>query len=218
MCTIKFAHFWKWFSRKNAQYLQLCSADTVETEYWLRELQLHISDINPHLTFEITVLNEDEFSLIITPDRNASLFNTARQLVASAPSLPRWAIRALRPPRDIDFDFQTRFRNAGIDPGKLRFKPFPAVPGGNKLESITVYVPRYNPKRDDVCYPAVKAILENLVGEEALATVLGLVVICELDKCAMQLDDVFPIRELPFYINKMKPVYKVNKEGKIHKD
>jgi len=216
--TIQSVHFWKWFSRNNSRYLQLCDLDTPETEYWLHELQLHLSCVNPHLTYEITVLSEHGFSLIITPDRNADLFSTARKLVASAPSLPHWSIGALRPPREIDFDFETRFGNSGIDPGKLRFKPYPEVPGGSKLESIAVYIPGYRSKHDDEYYPAVKAILENLVGEEILATVLGLVAISALDKWALELEDIFPIQQLPVYVGRMKSPYKVNKEGKIDRD
>jgi len=217
--TIKATRFWTWFKKNNRRYLNIFDVDKKESQRLINELQLRVEDFNPQLVCEVAVDKKNSHGfLVISAGRDRRYFETAKILTARAPSLAGWDFFALRPPRAIDFMFEEEQGHTGIDPHQLRFSTFSENEGSPVLDAIYVHIPGCKPGDDDFYLPAAEHVLENLVGEEVFVTVLGLVVPIELTEPDLRCRYVYPIQQLPAFVDAMPSAYMVNKEGKIYLD
>lgn len=98
MNNLQSAHFWTWFRKHSNLLLVLSHMSTFEREYWLREVDAHLTAYARKLSFAIWYGHEHSGSLIITAWGKAKHFRMAENLASKAPHMPGWKIIALQPP------------------------------------------------------------------------------------------------------------------------
>lgn len=162
--------FWDWFSKKSNQITDALNIDdSDETKKLLNELLKNLHAYCQNLFFEVgNDANNKIKELIITAEGNSEFFNTAKELVESAPNLKNWRIIALKQPQGVDF--QMNFEGMKFLPKEMWFLP---LENKNKSDSIGIRVCfkdfiRYseNNWRDS----ALKKLIETIIGEESFNT------------------------------------------------
>ena len=130
--------------------------------------------------------------VMITAGGEADAFPLVRELVASAPALPRWSFSAFRPGRG--FDFEVHAGPMVFDAKQLGFQPLSADEAPSQL-AIRLLVP--NPQLEEWA-EIVLQIIEAGVGEEAAALIAYL----EIDKRRDDSKNVFALESLPGWIER----------------
>lgn len=130
--------------------------------------------------------------VVITAGGEAEAFDLVRELVASAPSLPRWSFRALRP--GVGFDFEVQAGVLEFSAKQLSFQALSPAEAPSQL-AIRLLVP--NPQLDEWAELGLR-ILELGVGEEAAAQIAYL----EIGKRDDDSKNVFALESLPGWIER----------------
>ena len=168
---------WSWLRPRQAE---LAAKSPTEVE---QAIAAAIDD-----DLDVEVRDEDgERQIVISANRDASRFDRVRELVAAAPSIPRWRFVALRPARGWEFEFHTDRR---VDARALGFAPRKTDAG----LVIRLLVP--NPEWErwaDIAWQ----IVESGIGEEAAAGIASLEVGARGDD-----DHVMAIESLGNYIKR----------------
>ena len=148
-----------------------------------------LATIDERLAAEVQDV-EGTREVVITAGGEADAFELVRELVASAPSMPRWSFRALRPAKGFDFDIQAGPMQFAAK--QLSFQPLPDAP--SQL-AIRLLVP--NPQIEAWAELGLQ-ILEAGVGEDAAAQIAYL----EIGKRDDDSHDVFALESLPGWIER----------------
>ncbi len=98
---IRINNFWDWF-RDAAGAL----AANVENPALLKELDSRVRDLDPKLSWEIGPGLSKSSQLVISPNLDRDLRETAREIVARAPFIPDWEFHAARQPKKWDYKLE----------------------------------------------------------------------------------------------------------------
>lgn len=111
--------FWTWFGTQAAGLLKVeRSHDPL-----LTDLAAELSRVRPGLVFELGPSGEHPRSFVISADGISTLFPEVLRLVAAAPELPGWSIRAFRPRRTGAMRVELEGRSLGS--WDIWFRAFP---------------------------------------------------------------------------------------------
>ncbi|HEY4193930.1 MAG TPA: hypothetical protein VGM63_00225 [Mucilaginibacter sp.] len=218
-CKEHIEHFWDWFRIVHDDYRQPQYHSSEKIDYLGDELNVHLWNILPAFCFEIqwNAGDNGDATLIISCDGEAEYFKIAHALVAAAPVIPGWRIRALRPPTDIDRGFAATFPRMRFRPASLFVMPSPDDENPQRLECLFIYMPGYKKELEDEYLEAAELVLQNLLGEETAATTLGVLVPMPPDHGLEREDGIISIMELPAWLDRMPSGYAVDARGKIGK-
>ena len=152
--------FWRSFQEREAVLADAVSADHPDYIALLGELQ----DIHPGLFLEFC-LDPGECELVVTADGNRDLFSLVRAIVARAPAVSGWTIRALKPklgfPNTVTWDDLT-IATDGIVFDALERE-------GSEELGLRIFVPGLKEVDVDKAHNAVLCALDHGLGEEKLA-------------------------------------------------
>jgi hypothetical protein len=200
-------HFWEWFKRNNKEYLEIKKKTKKEADYWLNELTAHLRVYLRYFGFSITLPENGPAILTITVNGKAMYFERAEAFVAKAPEIPGWTVKALEDPMPIDSLLEKEVKAAGIDPTEFSFS-FTS----DDLE-IIIFHPlctRENLRSFmDLAYKAVY----NLLGERSFGLDLGILEIANLSEA--DLDDCYPLEELPIHLGSRRSSIVVDNNGSL---
>jgi hypothetical protein len=110
------AWFWNLFRQRAADLASCKSADSPA----FVELLDQLHRVNPELYFEFCA-EPGACELIVTADGNRSLFSLARAVVAAAPVIDGWTIRALKP--QIGCPVTTKWEDFTLQLADIVFDP-----------------------------------------------------------------------------------------------
>lgn len=96
MNHVQAMHFWTWFRKHSDLLLALAFMSTYEREYWLLEVETHLSAYRKKLSFALCCGPALTGSLVITVGRKANYSRMAGALVANAPRIPGWEVYGLQ--------------------------------------------------------------------------------------------------------------------------
>lgn len=157
------AAFWLRFEIAAPQLAVVSSADDPVYD----EVLDHLQAVEPGLYLEFS--NSDRpFELIITADGDADLFAAAREVVASAPVVDGWDIRALKP--KLGFPERVQWEGQEIDVADLRFASL-ECDGSDDL-GLLIFVPGLADGNIDAAHSAVLRLLDHGLGEERAAAAI----------------------------------------------
>src|SRR5688572_1772615 len=156
-------HFWEWFKRHNHEYIALQNKTKKEIRYWLNELNAHLRAYYKFLGFSLE--NKDNTAtLTINVEGNATHFKKAEDLVAKAPLIRGWTIKALEDPRPIDFLLEKQMQETCIDPREMYFSFLIDEP---HHKFLIVYHHLCTPENQNSVYELANAAVYNLLGERS---------------------------------------------------
>jgi len=89
-------HFWTWFRKHSDLLLALSFMSTYEREYWLWEVDTHLTACTKRLSFALCCTPALTGSLVITASHKANYSRMAGTFVASAPRIPGWEVYGLQ--------------------------------------------------------------------------------------------------------------------------
>jgi hypothetical protein len=205
------SHFWQWFTKHNSEYLQLAKKSKKETKYWLNEMTAHLRAYYKFLEFSLSV-SEDRKSgtLIITVDGKGMYFRRVDALVAQAPSIPGWTVKALEDPFPIDFMIGKEIEETGADPRELYFQT-------DDMDTtplcLTIYHPLYTKEKRYEFYDLARNAVYNLLGERSFGNDIRNI---HLEPLSWALEDqIAKIETLPEYIGSLKSSIIVDGTGML---
>lgn len=155
-------HFWSWFAANSARLL----AFEQDQERVFAELGAALARVAPGLTFEFGPAGPMR-EFVVSADGQRALFPAVQVLVAAAPALPGWEIKAFRQPKGTDLT---------IGYGELELSPeqiwFRAEPHGERT-GLTLYVRGLERLDADFVRQASFLLLDAALGEYTVETRIG---------------------------------------------
>ena len=181
--------FWSLFRARARELAESESADSAVYDALVGKLQT----IDPGLYLEFST-DDAECELIVTADGKQELFSIARAVVAAAPEIEGWTIRALKP--RLGLPEVTRWEDLTLKMDDLVFDPLER--GGSDL-GLRIFVQGLDPKDADAAHHAVLRALDHALGEEAFAASVQFTEVAPLPANDSP-DDYTPLRDLERFI------------------
>jgi hypothetical protein len=158
--TTAISEFWTLFQRHATDLALAESADSPAYDRLLE--QLHQIDAGLYLEFS---MEPGASELVVTAEGNRSLFPLVRAIVAAAPKVDGWIIRALKP--KLGFPATVRWNDLELSIDEIVFEPLEAE-GSDEL-GLRILVPGIEAKDLESAHSAVLRAMDYGVGEERLA-------------------------------------------------
>jgi hypothetical protein len=181
--------FWSQFLKRSSDLACVGSADSAAYEALLELLQ----QVDPGLYLELSV-DPAECELIVSADGDRELFPLARRVVAAAPAVAGWAIRALKP--KLGFPETTRWEDLIVRIDSIVFDPVDL--DGDEL-GLRIFVPGIAESDIDDAHNAVLRALDHGLGEEGFAEAVQSTEVYRLPPDSNP-DDHIPLLELEKFI------------------
>jgi hypothetical protein len=182
--------FWRAFS---AEASALASAPSTESPVYdglLEELQR----IHPDLYLEFCV-EPGACELIVTADGDKALFGLAREVVAAAPQIVGWRIRALRP--RLGFPSVVTWNETVLELAEVVFEPLERK-DSNAL-GLRIMVPGLHDVDAEDAHNAILRAMDHGLGEEHFAESVQHTELCSLP-AGVPPDRFIPITSLEEFI------------------
>jgi hypothetical protein len=184
------AEFWKVFEACEARLALAESA--VDSAYEVLLAKLHEIDSGLYLEF---CSDPTESELIVTADGDRSLFPLVREIVAAAPTLRGWTIRALKP--KLGFPTTVSWDDLTIRIEEVVFAPLENE--GTEDFGLRLFVPGIRPADTDNAHSAMLRALDHGLGEEKLAQAVHFTEVRPLPEEAEPADFI-PLVELETFL------------------
>jgi hypothetical protein len=184
------AGFWQVFRREAAILARTASADSAAHRILLEALHA----IDPGLFLEFAI-EPGASELIVTADGTQSLFPLAREVVAAAPRVEGWTVRALKP--KLGFPVTVRWENVTLRTPEIVFDPLERA-GAQEL-GLRILVPGLEEKDIDDAHNAILRAMDHGLGEEQLANAVAYTEVRPLPADAAA-GDFIPLTELEMFI------------------
>lgn len=182
--------FWSLFRATANELAASESADCAAYDLLLAGLQ----KVDAGLSLEFSAPDRGAGELIVTADGNRDLFPIARAVVAAAPEVDGWTIRALKP--RLGLPETARWGDLTVNIDTMVFEP---LENDESQLGLRIFVPGLDPKDADAAHNAVLRALDHALGEEMFAVRVHHteVVPLPVDGSA---DDYITIRDLERFI------------------
>ena len=188
--TDPIAEFWSLFQARAAELVVAASADSPVYDELLRRLH----DVNAGLYLEFSV-DSDKHELIITADGKVELFDLVRTVVAAAPSVQGWLVRALKP--RLGFPKQVRWEAVTLDLATLTFDPLERT--GSRDLGLRILIPGLAESQLDDAHNAILRAIDHGLGEERHAASIQHTEVCALAESA-DTSKFIPLTELEAFV------------------
>ena len=182
--------FWSLFQACALDLAVVNSADSVVYDRLLARLQ----EIDPALYLEFCA-EPGACELIVTAEGERSLFPLVRSIVAEAPAVDGWTIRALKP--KIGFPATTRWEALTLNIGDIVFEPLERK-GSDEL-GLRIFIPGIRATDTEDAHNAVLRAMDHGLGEERLADAVRFVEVRPLP-ADVNPSNLIPLSELDSYI------------------
>lgn len=184
------AGFWLLFRQRAADLASADSAESPVYDVLLEELHR----IDPRLFLEFSA-EPAACELIVTAEGDRSLFPLARTVVAAAPPVEGWTIRALKP--KLGFPESVRWENLSLRTADILFDPLEREDSDDL--GLRILVPGMLEKDADDAHNAVLRAMDHGLGEEKLAESVHYTEVRPLSPDDAT-DDFIPLVELDAFI------------------
>jgi hypothetical protein len=187
--TTAVSEFWTLFQQRAADLALAESADSPIYDMLLE--QLHQIDAGLYLEFS---MDTEACELVITAEGDRSLFPLVHAIVAAAPKVERWTIRALKP--KLGFPATVSWNDLELSIDDIMFEPL-EVKGSDEL-GLRILVPGIEEQDVENAHNAVLRAMDHGLGEERLAEAVEYTELLPLR--AGEATDGFPLLELDSFI------------------
>jgi hypothetical protein len=187
--TNAIAQFWTSFARRAAELAAAGSADSPVYDELLDELQA----IDGGLYIEFSASARE---LVITAEGERALFPLVHEIVAAAPSVPGWTVRALKP--KLGFPEKVRWNELELAIDAMVFDPLEAA-GSDEL-GLRILIPGIDEEDLEDAHNAVLRAIDHGLGERKFAEAVAHTEVAPL---APDQDpaDFIPLRALERYVD-----------------
>jgi hypothetical protein len=182
--------FWELFRRRSADLQREASADGAA----YRDLLAALQAIDRGLFLELAAA-PGACELTVTADGKQSLFPLARQVVAAAPRVPGWTIRALKP--KLGFPATVRWGRVTVRIAEIVFDPLERA--GSRALGLRFLIPGLEEADIEGAHNAILRALDHGLGEERLAEAIAHTEVRPLP-ADVAAGDYIPLSELEMFI------------------
>ena len=159
--------FWLWFEDHQDELLDFEIDCEIDRERIFDELQIELTRISPHLTFEFGP-KEEQREFVISAGGIREAFPAVTSLAASAPRLQRWRITAFRPRRSPLNSVQ--IGETLIEPSEVQFS---LLTNGSNA-GIHLFIPGFD--ENNIVFKQIGyLLLDDALGEYDMETKVGLI-------------------------------------------
>ncbi len=181
--------FWSLFRERARDLAAAGAADSAVYDLLLAQLQ----KVTPGLYLEFCA-DPEARELIVTAEGDRDLFPAARAIVAEAPTIDGWSIRALKP--KLGFPETTNWEGFTLRIGDVVFDPLER--DGSDF-GLRIFVPGIEGKDVENAHNAVLRALDHGLGEEKFADTVQFTEVRPLPPDAAATDYI-PLRDLEKFI------------------
>lgn len=157
--------FWKWFENNASSLAAVRSGKDPILQKLTRELR----KVHPNLDFEMGLGDDDQLEFIVSANGIKRVFPIVEQLVACAPTLPKWKIIAFRRPKGSVPEIL--YENFLLKAEDVWFSYKQRM---DKVD-LTIYIRDLSPSNQEQAVGASFILLDNELGEYLVATGIGFI-------------------------------------------
>ena len=196
--NITAADIWQWFDEHNIDLMLSADSKDEAFDMLMQELNELVNGYCSGLHAKVMTTTGGDIMLIITAFGNEEYFEDAEALVAEAPLVEGWEIRALKPP--INREIHCAIDDVELNSEDVWFESLDTNEEPFKM-GIRLYVKGYDvtPNKESL-KKLMLVILQEMAGEKAFALDIGRIEGVYLPDKPEQLD-LRPIIELPGYLS-----------------
>jgi hypothetical protein len=184
------AEFWRLFRRRSVNLAATTSADSPVYDALLKALHV----VSPGLYLEFSS-EPGACELIVTAEGDRALFPLALAVVADAPTIRGWTIRALKP--KLGFPTTLRWQGFTLRTADVLFLPLDRE-GSNEL-GLRFFIPGVAKNETEDAHNAVLRAIDHGLGEEAFAESVQYTEVHPFPAHAAA-GNLIPLIELPAFI------------------
>lgn len=188
--------FWKWVSENSERLFLRLENDSIAV---VEEMGKRLKEDCPELFCEIGKLKDNPYAtLIITVDGRRENISLAKDVVKSAPDLPRWKVLAFRQRGNMD---ALEIRMGDEISLNIKDLSCQAFVGPRGELGVTLLLKDMDDPENDRRAGAAVLLMDHAIGEyDAMTAIRSLAIEPYKD----DLPGVMPLEELPSFIDKMK--------------
>ena len=163
--SAQISEFWKWFTS-----IASSLAADVQNGTLLQEFDSKLAHLNSKLSWEIGPGSSEPWQLVISPNLDPDLRETAKDIVAHAPVVEGWEFYSARRPKKWDYGFRIDRAENEAEPIELDATGWSFVlleypDGGREVLLQADNLPKLDA---DERWQAAAIVLESILGEEVL--------------------------------------------------
>ena len=191
---ISVAEFWDWFREQAPAFHKIIETRDPVPHGFVDKLRPKLNALDDSLSFLAGMQDGHTAELVFTADGSLKNFGFIEALVAAAPALDGWLFTALKPPMSADIR---------IDMNGLAFSKeelsFYANENPQYPDDIDLTIVHRDWREDahDAVFQGTCIFLENMLGEEAMATTIDNLEVAGPGAAAQER---IPIEKLPEYL------------------
>lgn len=183
--------FWNWFRSNEDRLWNLQDGN----DPVLDEMQAELTKYRQGLYVEVSDEEDGVREIIIHTAGKKALFKDVEALVNAAPSIERWSVIALKPPRGFDFVFDSE--GLTLEPSQMWFRSL-STSGDRSALGLLIFVPLS--KVDQAVKDAVVTVLETGLGERLAADIEHI----EVEPVPADREQLLPLDALLDYVRKFR--------------
>ena len=186
--------FWVWLAA-NTSRIQAPGGQAVEAV--AGELSRMFKKACPDLAWEISPSESGPWLFCVSADGNPRLFDQVKSVVAGAPAIRGWEVKAFRQRGSLDAVIEMNGRKLGYDDIWCAVEP-----DGTKAR-VTLLVNGLTPDSAEVLLRAALVLLDNAVGEHDAVVKISELNNGPLPMKPMRSETLFPLSELPAFLDRL---------------
>jgi len=191
-----YQEFWDWFNNHAQEFYNIIKSGNQVEEKFINLFAPELAKIEPHVFFLVGIEEDKNAELIFTPDGRIQNVIWAEKLAASAPEIPNWKFRALKPASN-NINFAIRMHDLNFDKDNIMFFPVIHQDYPDKIDLMFVYEHYHVEAHDDIIN-GIFIFLDNFLGEETMIESID-----KIDVTGPQStqEELIPLDKLRDYIN-----------------
>ncbi|WP_294184717.1 DUF695 domain-containing protein [uncultured Sphingobacterium sp.] len=156
--------FWNWFIKNEQIFFQIVKSGEQIDQNFFSKLSPKIDALRKELYFLTGMYDDETAELVVTPDGVIKNIAFVEQLIASAPSLPRWKFTALKPAIADMEKFKIKMYGFSFDIKDMFFYPIQHKYQPDEVDIVIVH-PDYTEENKANIAHGIEIFLDNYIGE-----------------------------------------------------
>lgn len=158
--------FWNWFENHAQEFYEIIKSGNQVEERFINVFAPELTKVEPEVFFLVGIEEDQKAELIFTPDGRIQNVLWAEKLANSAPEIPNWKFRALKPASN-NINFAIRMHDLNFDRDNIKFYPVIHEAYPDKIDLKFVYDHYHEESHDDILN-GIFIFLDNFLGEETM--------------------------------------------------
>ncbi len=190
-----YKQFWDWFKSHSQEFYEVIKSGQNVEENFINLFAEELTKVDPHIFFLVGLEEDQKAELIFTPDGRVQHVLWAEKITDSAPEIPNWKFRALKP-ASSNKDFAIRMHDMVFSKDNISFYPVVHENYPDKIDLMFVYESYHEESHQNIL-SGIFIFLDNFLGEETMINTIDKI---DVRGPSPDIAELIPIDKLQDYL------------------